>query len=613
MTTAKIVTVAAALAWLLLIPASAPASGGTYDVAFCSELHRFFGGTIESTNSFSARTLCSDPDNDSAVKIDNVARTTKGRSARVIWAVGEPLGLVGAQVEGRLRRSEGYESSLFMADALGSSTHIVARGGPGPGPFERFRWQGAPQRQFVAKLECTAGPSCPPSEQAKTWVRDLRFTVADYADPQVEVRGSLFQGGWLRGSVDVSAQATDGGSGVATVSVTANSDGVLNVAGACRHELSAYLAASFEPCEAQAFGSAGSSTGAEPFINGINEIRTCASDFAGNPACLRHEVRIDNESPRAGFLAQNPDDPELIRVSVRDEFSGLSSGAIYFRLQGASDWRPLFTQKTSEGLEARVDSAAEVPGTYEFMATATDVAGNTSETSVRQDGTPMTLQFPLRSGVDLNAHLEPGGSRRTTVSYGRDAQVNGRLLDAAGQPLVGKPVTVDEDFGEGALIDHRVRTVITDAAGRWSSKLPAGPTRSVTATYDGDRRYLSTDVRAGRLSVRTGAKLGLSRRHVAEGRTTTFTGRVERLGARIPDRGKLVQLQYRDPSSGRWFTVRNPFRTKSDGRFRFKYGFGTHYVTDVAIRFRLKVPSEQSWPYRGTQTRARRVIVEARE
>ena len=116
----------------------------------------------------------------------------------------------------------------------------------------------------------------------------------------------------------------------------------------------------------------------------------------------------------------------------------------------------------------------------------------------------------------------------------------------------------------------------------------------------------------GSLAVKTGAKLGLTRKRVPEGSGTTFHGRIERLGARIPSRGKVVQLQYQDPTSGRWSTVRNPFHTRSDGRFAFKYEFGTHYVTDVAIRFRLKVPSERGWPYRGTRTRPERVIVEAR-
>lgn len=596
----------------VLLPANSLASGGTYDVVFCGELNRGFGGTIESTNAFSARTLCSDPQNDSAVKIDNVDRTTEGRSARVFWDVDTPLGITGIQVDGRLRRANGYRSELYMADAEGRMTEEVAEGDSSPGGFRTYQWQGKPQRQFFASLKCAQGPSCPASEHARTWVRNLRFTVADGADPEVEVEGDLIREGWLRGESSVALSATDPGSGLAQLTIDVNGEPVLADSSPCPGSLGDRLAAEFVPCNLSDDATLARETDTGPFVNGVNELSSCASDFANNSTCLSHEVLVDNEPPVAAFAIQEPDDPELVRVPVDDQFSGLHRGAIFYRLQGTTDWQPLFTQTLPGEMRARVDSAAETPGMYEFMATATDVAGNLSETTLREDGSPMTLQFPLRSGVELGAHIEPGGSKRTTVAYGKSARLEGRLLDAAGQPLAGKPVVIDEDFGEGALIDHRIRTVMTDDRGRWSSKLPAGPTRSVSAEYEGDQRYLDTSTDAGRLTVRTGAKLGLTRTHVPEGNATTFTGRVERLGARIPARGKLVQIQYQDPTTGRWATVRNPFRTKSDGRFRFRYGFGTHYVQDVAIRFRLKVPSERGWPYRGSQTRARRVIVEAR-
>ena len=98
----RLLLATAALGFAFL-PAGASAADGTYDVVFCHELHRSFGGTIDSTNSFSARSLCSDPQNSSAVKIDNVDRTSEGRSAEVFWEVNEPLGITGVQVEGRLR------------------------------------------------------------------------------------------------------------------------------------------------------------------------------------------------------------------------------------------------------------------------------------------------------------------------------------------------------------------------------------------------------------------------------------------------------------------------------------------------------------------------------
>ena len=93
------------------------------------------------------------------------------------------------------------------------------------------------------------------------------------------------------------------------------------------------------------------------------------------------------------------------------------------------------------------------------------MAGNVAEDDCAVDGKPMVLNFPLKSRARLSAHLAPGGAARLTVGYHRSAKVAGRLLDAAGRPLAGEPVTVTEDFGAGALIDRRVRTVRTDRDG----------------------------------------------------------------------------------------------------------------------------------------------------
>jgi hypothetical protein len=171
---------------------------------------------------------------------------------------------------------------------------------------------------------------------------------------------------------------------------------------------------------------------------------------------------------------------------------------------------------------------------------------------------------------------------------------------------------VDEYFGAGALIDHRIRTVVTDSEGRWSSKLPTGPSRTVTVNYAGDQQYIAAEEAAGRLSVQTAARFRTSDSKIPEGRRVAFAGRIGRLGARIPPRGKLIQLQYHDPTSRRWFTVRNAFYTDSRGRYRLGYKFGSHYTADVKIKFRIRVLPEQQWPYRPANSRARRVIVLAR-
>jgi hypothetical protein len=606
---------AVALAATVAITAAAPpvaeGAGGTYEVVKCSPQNRPHGGTHEATNAYVARSECSEPE-DFAFKFENVSRALEGRRARIWWTVPEPLSIVGVAAEARLRSADGHKAHLYMASADGRMTHPVAAGDNSPTGFKTYEWEGKPQQQFVAELVCTKRPSCDASELAKMWIRNLRFRVLDSADPTLEVGEELFEGGWLRGELPASIFGTDAGAGVFAAVIQVNEVEALAAEASCGGGLSAGLAAEFSPCAPTVARFDSLSTSTDPFVNGANLIRACTHDFGGNATCRELTALVDNEVPRAAFMSQDPQDPELIRVAVDEQFSGLASGVISFRPVGGAEWQALPTQTSSEHLRARVDSASHPPGAYEFRASFADVAGNEAETTQDVDGLPKVLEFPLKSGVHLQAHIQPGGSKRITLPFGRTAAAKGRLLDASGAPMPGQEVVVDEDFGEGALIDHRVRTVITDEDGRWYSRLPAGPSRAVSVTYAGDQRYLGSEAAAGRLAVRTGAKLDVSRKHVREGRAAVFRGRIERLGARIPPRGKTLQLQYQDPTSGRWFTVRNPFRSKSDGRFAFRYGFGTHYEVDVAIRFRLKVPPEVGWPYRATTTRPERVIVEAR-
>lgn len=321
---------------LLALTATAPvataeASGGTYDVVFCSSLNRSYGGEIDTTNAFAARSLCGDPSNDSAFKIDSAGRATEGRSARVSWGVEPPLGIVGVSAEGRLRRADGYSAKAFMADAEGRLTQEVANGTREPSDFRSFEWQGTPQRQFVVRLECAQAPSCEASEHARAWVRDLRFTVVDLVDPEVSVAGSLFDGGWHRGSVAADVRGLDSGAGISSLSLNVGGVSLIDDASACNSRVNNETASSFTPCLASASSRTDRTTDQAPFDNGLNIVNSCASDFAGNKTCLMHEVRVDNELPIARFALQDPDDPELFRVPVRDEFSGLATGSVFFR------------------------------------------------------------------------------------------------------------------------------------------------------------------------------------------------------------------------------------------------------------------------------------------
>jgi hypothetical protein len=221
----------------------------------------------------------------------------------------------------------------------------------------------------------------------------------------------------------------------------------------------------------------------------------------------------------------------------------------------------------------------------------------------------MVLTFPLKFGVQLQAHLS-GGSHRLTVGYGRPSKVSGILRDASGQPLPDQDVTITEYFGDGALIDTRVRTVRTASDGRWKGHLPGGPSRTVSATYAGTRRYLPDATTAGALRVKTKASLHISNHQVREGHRVAFKGRIGHLAARIPPGGKLVELEVKDGHS--WHTVRHPFYTRANGKYRLRYRFARFYVSNVRYRFRVRVIRERNWPYKApVSSRVRKLVVKA--
>ena len=122
---------------------------------------------------------------------------------------------------------------------------------------------------------------------------------------------------------------------------------------------------------------------------------TSHSTTAKHPLRLRGRLRgqshlrpsapfdVDNAPPTVAFTtAQDPNDPELIRAPAADATSGISSGQIFYRPVGQTSWRPLDTRLQSGELRARIDSTIEPPGDYEFMAQASDVAGNSAQTTI---------------------------------------------------------------------------------------------------------------------------------------------------------------------------------------------------------------------------------------
>lgn len=354
---------------------------------------------------------------------------------------------------------------------------------------------------------------------------------------------------------------------------------------------------------------------------GDHEIRFWARDLAGNendgdpggpevpannqPGFAR--VRLDTSTPQLGFSnSQDPADPELLRAPASDQLSGLAEGEISYRAQGESTWQPLATETHAGALEARLPSESLADGPYEFQAEASDRAGNEIATTKRLDGTDMVLEVPLKVETDLRADLG-SGRKRLTIGYGRESRIEGRLVDAAGEPLGGQSIAVTENFDLGSTESERTREVITDGDGRFALVLPPGPSREIQAEFVGSRRLTDAASPELDLGVRADASLASTEKRPPVGKRFRFFGRVKRAGAQLPPGGKLVELQVKRPEG--WDTVRQAFRTSPNGRWRFNFRFGPYYLRPTTFQFRLKVAREVGWPYKAATTGRRSVTV----
>ncbi len=347
---------------------------------------------------------------------------------------------------------------------------------------------------------------------------------------------------------------------------------------------------------------------------GAHQVRYWARDLAGNSndGVGSNEspgsavVRIDTTPPEVAFTdSQDAADPDRLVAPVGDGLSGVASGSISYRITGDGQWMPLETSLVGNRLIARVDSNDLERGVrYEFRATAVDAAGNAATTTKRADGSEMSVVGPFRLPASFSA-LTVNGRKRARIGYGKPAVVSGRLLDSNAVPIADARIELVESYDPGSVNASGRLSVTTDPAGRFRAELPAGPSRSVEASYDGDLRRLGADSGSARLRVRGKVTL-LATRRVSAGARATFSGRVRAAGARFSG-GKSVEVQVRVGS--RWKTVGRSIRTDRKGRYELRYRFVAIYTRPVRYRFRAVVLRERGWPYLPAASKQRRVLV----
>jgi len=336
-------------------------------------------------------------------------------------------------------------------------------------------------------------------------------------------------------------------------------------------------------------------------------------------------VRIDETDPTVRFAAGDPGDPERIEATVADRLSGPAAGRGEIELRpagGTGRFEPLPTEARRGLLVARWSSDDYPRGDYEFRAVGFDAAGNSAASTLGPDGAPLVLRNPVKRVARLAFGFGAGelvfqrcsredGARHchhTVVrSFDRrpasralpcchGALVGGRLLDAGGEPLPGQSVDVVETFARGARPGSRTTHVTTDARGAFRARLAPGPSRRVSAEFDGTHRLTRASGRRLRLRVRAGVRLRVSTARVrVGGAPVVFSGRILHPEARIPPTGLPVELEFRLPGMA-WSEFRT-LQTDSAGRFVYPYSFSDDDSDGVRFHFRAFVPATGNWAF----------------
>ena len=583
------------------------ASAGEYQVAQCHPANASHEASSYGSNrgDYIVHDECAaSPDH--ALKVLPDAGVPAGHLGYWFWQAPPGTRIVAVDAEARLRKADGHKARLYMADNLGQRTDLIASGEDGPTGFRQQHWNvspgGAGAARFYAALVCDNGGSpCGASPEAKTFIRNVVLTLRDTAAPTVSVTGSPEP--WVRGSFDTESTFADVGSGLEARDASVNGVGVASrLSFSCRRIGATGFVSVMLPCPTSRIENSSLNSASFPFHDGSNRLTVCARDLSTgttpNVRCGSLLVPVDNTPPDLAFRdAQDIADPELIRLSAVDVTSGLvgSSGLIEYRRVGTAAWDGLPTTFRDGELQARVDSESQPEGIYEFRASSRDVAGNSSATLLRSNGTPMRLHFPLKQEADLDAFF-PGGQTQQLAGYGEPSKVRGFLRRPDGSPIADQQIVIQEVFDDGSLVQRRTQQVSTDAGGAFSSSIPGGPSRQVTVSYAGSRRYM--DDLAPELDYNVRSQVSLSvERQVRAGNAVHFRGRVGRYFARIPTGGKLVELQFKKRART-WNTAKQALGTTSRGRIQIPYRFRRYYTEPVTFVFRLKVTRESSWPYR---------------
>jgi hypothetical protein len=194
---------------------------------------------------------------------------------------------------------------------------------------------------------------------------------------------------------------------------------------------------------------------------------------------------------------------------------------------------------------------------------------------------------------------------RRTIGFLSKADVAGRLVNAAGAPIVDARIAVlTRDFDDD---EAKLRTYLTtDGDGRFRYRATAYASRLYQfgwASHVNDVRYAANGYVS--LRARASATLHSSPRSTTVGRRIKLYGR---LAGKRPRRSVDIVAQGRAGSHGKWRTFADGHIDRK-GRFTVSYRFRDPASSGRRFSFRIKIERDSGFAYWGGYSRTARVRV----
>jgi len=489
---ARMIAMGVALALAFLLLAAREATAGNYRVAQCGWNVDIDASWADDTGGAKFR-----PEHGCGFGAERLKSFTQGgssvsgtRFARWRWEAPANTGI--SRVWGIWWHAlhDGMEQRFGPGNAGGGFDPTLRATATDTTQRDFFTEFGIPAPAIEDRLLCARGADRWCSLDPGSWsaIRSLTIDVFDGYPPVPGAAGAdLAAGGWRRGAQRVNYWDSDTGGGVRFSETLLDGNRVGLTEYPCAKAMidGEWRATRMRPCPLGAADEVTVQT--TSFSDGPHSLARCATDFAGNSACLpATTVLIDNNPPahpRGLALAggegwRRVDDFDLSWANP-DQGKASPIGGAYWRIVGPSGYDTGVRYAAGRGLSALPDRRLPRPGVYSFRLWLRDEAGNADsgtaiELSMRLDDVPPGVAFePLdeRAGSELphsvgaevrDEHSGPAGG---TISYRRVnaeswSELPTRMEGAAGARRLVAPLPADLEPGT-----YVFRAAARDAAG----------------------------------------------------------------------------------------------------------------------------------------------------